>query len=132
MNLTCDTASPRTARDFCRSALAATATPQVSPGDDVGSVVALIASELVTNSLRAGSTAVTLDVDVRSDRVRVSVHDDAPGAPAVQDAGPAADHGRGLKIVAALATSWSVDENAPGKTVWAEVALGSGAAPTAD
>jgi signal transduction histidine kinase len=85
--------------------------------------VALVVSELVTNAVQAGCEVVTVLVDVHRDRVRLTVHDDAPGLPrqvssTVSDAG-----GRGLLLIDALSAAWDVVLDPPGKNVWAELAI---------
>lgn len=86
---------------------------------------ALVLSELVTNALRAGSTAVTVHLQVWPGRLRVAVSDAAPGRPRLRRPGIRETSGRGLQVVAALADDWGVTElgDGGGKQVWAELAL---------
>jgi anti-sigma regulatory factor (Ser/Thr protein kinase) len=102
----------------------------------------LLASELVANAVKAaqemgasalfpaGSAAVELSVRCRQASVRIEVRDPNPELPAVQQAGPLDEGGRGLLIVQALSGSWGCYPAAGGgKVVWGEIALsGSGAA----
>ncbi len=94
-------------------------------------VVVLLAGELVTNAIaHTPATTVGIGLVVCSgvDVVRVEVHDTSPQLP---ELGGLADgdteSGRGLGLVAALATRWGVDVNVDGhghddgKTVWFEV-----------
>jgi signal transduction histidine kinase len=83
----------------------------------------LIASELVTNSIQAGSTQVVLTVRVHRSRVRLTVGDDGAGLPQIVYSGRDEPHGRGLALVGALAREWGVDLVPIGKEVWADVAL---------
>ncbi|WBB82469.1 ATP-binding protein [Micromonospora sp. WMMD882] len=55
--------------------------------------------------------------------VRVQVTDGGGGsAPMPRSAGPHAADGRGLHIVAGLATRWGVDRDGLGQSVWADFA----------
>lgn len=82
----------------------------------------LLTSEIVTNALLHGRGKVRLGVHVGPTCFRVEVGDDDPRHPKA----PAADHdaegGRGMLIVAALASAWGVSDNPDGKTVWFEIA----------
>ena len=94
--------------------------------EPVRETLALLASELVTNSLRhAGLSAgdpIELHVSGENGHVRLSVHDDGPGfSPSSQAAGAGANGGFGLAIVASVARSWGVDDDADGCTVWCAV-----------
>jgi two-component sensor histidine kinase len=91
-------------------------------------------SELATNAVQHAQTEfevgiwVTPDADGRSVLVRVT--DNAPGSPAPQNPPVDAAHGRGLRIVEALAARWGVEQEefGPGKTVWFRARVGPGAA----
>ncbi len=89
--------------------------------------VELMVSELVTNALVHAGTELVVEAgyDEHSGTVRVAVGDDGLGQPAVRRPSPADPHGRGLQIVAMLASGWGVDpqEGGAGKTVWFEVRL---------
>ena len=81
----------------------------------------IIASELVTNAVRHAGTAIDLRMTLRDHQLRVSVHD-RNGQPArLQTPSEADDHGRGLLIIDAVATSWGNVPVADGKVVWASV-----------
>ncbi len=87
---------------------------------------ALIVSELVGNSVRAGcGESLLLRLDWTPRRLRIEVHDDAPGQPRVLHAEQGAEGGRGMWIVSQLAVRWGVTSRRPGKIVWAEIALPS-------
>lgn len=83
----------------------------------------IIVSELITNAINADCELAELKLSARSDCVRIEVHDDGVGMPELQSPGIADRHGRGLLIVAALATDWGVERAPEGKRVWAELAL---------
>lgn len=85
---------------------------------------ALVVSELVGNSVRAGcGESFLLRLDWTPRRLRIEVHDDAPGQPQLVHAEPIAETGRGMWIVSQLAVRWGVTAKRPGKVVWAEIAL---------
>src|SRR5690349_8049561 len=66
--------------------------------------VLLMTSELVTNAVAHATGAITLDVELTGDAIRVEVCDDnpCPALPAQRE--PMAEGGRGLQIVEALAS----------------------------
>ena len=82
----------------------------------------LLTSELVANAVLHGSPTVVLRVRVDAAGLTVSVQDGGHEVPTDGIAQPDVygSHGRGLFIVAALATAWGVtpSEPPPGKTVW--------------
>ena len=94
-------------------------------------VATLLLSELVTNALLHARTSTTVRVADDGSRLRVEVSDSGRTAahPFPRPvAGPPEEHGengRGLQIVALLATRWGVQQNGhgvPGRTVWFELA----------
>ncbi|MFB9346852.1 ATP-binding protein [Streptomyces heliomycini] len=100
-------------------------------GGRVNETLTLITAELTANAVRHGHVA-RRDFHVRltqsSHTVRVEVTDTrTERVPVLTDTEPPGDteSGRGLVIVAGLATHWAVAprEGTPGKTVWAELAL---------
>src|SRR3954454_19497552 len=82
----------------------------------------LLVTELTTNSVIHAHSTIRLTVEPCDDHVRVEVRDDDP-SPLESPVQPNADatSGRGLWLVAALATAWGVNRNERGKTVWFEV-----------
>jgi anti-sigma regulatory factor (Ser/Thr protein kinase) len=76
----------------------------------------------VTNAVVHAHTAVELCAARDDDgALRVDVFDRAAGsdvAPRRRTPDPASENGRGLAIVASLASSWGVDEAGSGKSVW--------------
>jgi anti-sigma regulatory factor (Ser/Thr protein kinase) len=84
---------------------------------------ALVISELMTNSLRAGSKAVTLTLTVDPGYLRVAVRDDVEARPRLLNIRPDDVSGRGLHIVSALASDWGFTNLTKGKEVWADLAL---------
>ena len=110
-----------------------------SPGD--GGVpefvddVVLLASELCENAVLHAGTAFDLSVVADGDEVTVAVTDRGAGALELHLAEPrqrygrAATHGRGLSLIARLATTWGTRHDADGHhTVWFALARRPGSA----
>lgn len=92
--------------------------------EEVGDAVLLVVSELVTNALIHTQGPVRLDLMLRGDRVRVSVSDSSPRAPArpvIVDW--EATGGRGLLLVEAMSDSFGSVPVAGGKQVWSEIVV---------
>jgi len=87
----------------------------------VRDVARLLTSELVTNTIVHAQTDIDLLVHVDSERVRVEVQDEDDHLPAPSHPSAEAMSGRGLQIVAGMATAWGVDPRERGKVVWFEV-----------
>ena len=103
--------------------------------------VVLLSSELCENAVLHAGTAFDLAVDADDDEVTVAVTDRGPGALELHLAEPrqrygrAATHGRGLSLIARLATTWGTRHGADGRhTVWFTLALrpGSPGGPATD
>jgi two-component sensor histidine kinase len=84
---------------------------------------ATIASELVTNAVKAGSSVIELFLGLQESSVRIEVLDDADGTVVPIHAAPTDPRGRGLVVVEALALDWGVAAEDGTKQVWAEVAI---------
>ena len=84
-------------------------------------VVGLLTSELVTNAVVHTTTPFVLDVTLEPGVVRVAVVDGGAGEPRAQGPGAASEHGRGLQLVADLASRWGTDPLPHGKQVWFEL-----------
>jgi len=85
-------------------------------------VGALLTSELVTNVVLHASTPMVLAVSLTSTQVlRVEVTDLAPDRPLRPRLPGTSTEGRGLALVAALASRWGVEPREGGKTVWVEL-----------
>ena len=80
----------------------------------------LLASELVTNAVTHGRGEVTVLMEYDRDGLAVTVSDDEPAMPHVEPATPAAQGGRGLRLVEVLSSAWGVkpDRRGNGKGVW--------------
>ncbi|MFF4586360.1 SpoIIE family protein phosphatase [Streptomyces sp. NPDC001388] len=91
---------------------------------EAADAVLLVVSELVTNALVHTQGPVRLDLVLRGDRVRVSVSDSSPRAPAKpvivdwESTG-----GRGLMLVEAMSESSGSVPVAGGKQVWSEIVV---------
>jgi anti-sigma regulatory factor (Ser/Thr protein kinase) len=108
--------SVRDARSAVRDAL-------VSHDGALVEMSALLADELVANAVLHGEGAISLEVHVGSDCVRIAVADESPALPVLRPPDATSATGRGLPIVNAAATRWGVEATAQGKSVWFEMAL---------
>lgn len=81
--------------------------------------LSLVVSELVTNAVTAGASAVDVEVLASGGAFELRVHDDAAGWPQARDAAADSLGGRGLAIVDRLSHSWTVDRLPAGKCVTA-------------
>jgi anti-sigma regulatory factor (Ser/Thr protein kinase) len=116
----------RLARRLAAHRLDAWGVPYGSAGSDT---LCLVVAELAANAVLHGRVpGRDFELRLRHDRaagvVRVEVSDTHPARPEPRRPGPDgmdADGGRGLFLVAAMATRWGVvARTGPGKTVWAE------------
>ncbi len=86
-------------------------------------VASLLTSELVTNAVVHGATRVGLLATLTDHRLRVEASDRSPKAPVARRAAAGDTDGRGLVVVASLATEWGFELRPSGKSVWFELAL---------
>lgn len=88
-------------------------------------VVELLTSEVVTNAVKYGHVADSIDVDVRCahDELVISVSDDNPTPPLVLEPDAGRAGGQGMRVVAGLARSWGWLPTRHGKRVWFTVPL---------
>ena len=86
----------------------------------------MVVSELVTNAVLHARTELVVRLQLGT-TLRVEVCDSSQVMPSPRTHGSAATTGRGLHLVAALATSWGCDRTPTGKVVWAEFADVGGA-----
>ncbi|OLT13065.1 hypothetical protein BJF79_03545 [Actinomadura sp. CNU-125] len=104
---------PRIRREICRRAAAVL--PHLGKIDDIE----LLASEAVTNAVLHGTGIIDVAVICGPDRFRVEVRDQGPANPGSDRR----DYGRGLTIINALASRWSLQADEYGTCLWFEVDL---------
>jgi len=109
--------SVATARRFIEARAAAWSFPAPA-----GEQLVLIGSELVTNAVLHARTELTLTLERRGGRVRISVKDRSQAPATLRHYRADALTGRGLGVVATLSDSWGISAAADGKVVWAELA----------
>jgi anti-sigma regulatory factor (Ser/Thr protein kinase) len=99
----------------------------LGPGHPCGNDAALLASELFGNSVRHSSSGlpgqtVTVTVAACAGAVRVEVSDrSGPGVPQLRAAADDAETGRGLGLVAGLATAWGWGRRGGRTVTWFEM-----------
>jgi anti-sigma regulatory factor (Ser/Thr protein kinase) len=92
---------------------------------------ALIVSELMTNAVDAsvvlpGRPPIALRLLASEESLVIEVWDQSPLDLESREAGPEAECGRGLTVVAALSDRWGSKRTGHSrKVVWAELALGA-------
>ncbi|MGY0487191.1 ATP-binding protein [Streptomyces sp. WG-D5] len=96
--------------------------------EDTCDAAALVVSELVTNAIvHTASRRIHCELrelrDDAGERLRIAVRDEGciPGDTPRGRRAPEEEHGRGLLLVAAVATAWGAQETGPGLLVWAEL-----------
>ncbi len=87
-------------------------------------VAVLLTSEVITNAVVHGGGRFLLQVDVGRGRVRVEVTDATTRPPRVLAFTGDREHGRGMAIVDAMATTWGTVRLGSHKAVWFELAVG--------
>ncbi|MEV0637056.1 ATP-binding protein [Streptomyces sp. NPDC050619] len=115
----------RTARETIRTLLTTSYRPELTD------TALLLTSEAVTNAINACTdkgctTPVTLHAGwTDPHRLRVLIHDEAPGLPSVRTPTAALDDegGRGMQLISYGADAWGVCTHGPGrgKATWFEV-----------
>lgn len=110
------TSSIRKARSFVAATLAAWHLEALSDR------AVLLTSELATNAVVHARTRFRLSVYL-DDEVTIEVGDESGELPRVEAAPVDGDRGRGLLLVAELASKWGSRVEGRGKTVWFTLAL---------
>lgn len=104
--------SPRDARRFVVDTL-------VRWGQgELADAAALLVTEVVTNAVLHARTSLRVAVAPDDDGVRVHVSDGSSLVPTPRTHGLDATTGRGLQLVAAMASAWGIDPMPQGKSVW--------------
>jgi len=111
--------SPAAARRFVTDCIA---------DPDLARRAALLVSELATNAVVHAKTPFEVRVRVAAS-TRVEVTDHSSAALRVGPS-PESEHGRGLRVVQAIASTWGVEDAPPGKRVWFELADPDGPSTT--
>jgi anti-sigma regulatory factor (Ser/Thr protein kinase) len=88
---------------------------------DVRDTAELLTSELVTNALLHAGTDLMVHVEQTPGIVRIAVDDGSRHAPDLRSPNSSSLGGRGLPLVATLATRWGWEPLTHGKRVWFEV-----------
>jgi anti-sigma regulatory factor (Ser/Thr protein kinase) len=91
--------------------------------EHVADDVALLVSELVTNSVVHARSDVRLMLWRTGSGIRVEIIDRNPGPVELRPFEPEALGGRGLRLVEALSRDWGVRPAQPGKAVWFELGV---------
>lgn len=116
IQLPADTTSPAEARRFV------TATLGDWTHSDALSTVQLLITELVTNVVVHTTSAPDVRISLLPSHVHVEVADTGLSDAVARVATPQDVSGRGLQLVAALASAWGTTRVAGGKVVWFDVA----------
>ena len=89
----------------------------------------LLVSELVTNCIRHAQISQTqplrLSASLRAANLRIEVHDNGTDGTVARRTPQRHRGGFGLDLVAQLSSTWGVDRDAYGTTVWLELAAES-------
>jgi anti-sigma regulatory factor (Ser/Thr protein kinase) len=110
----------------CRLARAAVASVGSALPEPAMSDVELLASEVVANAVKHGNLDPGQEILMRiietNGRIRVEVTDRAPPFEVEPREPPPGTKGWGLFLVDTIASSWGVEPDGVGKTVWFEIA----------
>ena len=94
-------------------------------GEEASWAAVMGVSELVTNVLLHAATEARVTLDLSAERLLVTVADTGTrGAPRLMHGEVTATRGRGLALVAELASSSGFEHNVAGSTSWFEVPVG--------
>ncbi len=90
---------------------------------ELSDVAELLTDEIATNAVLHGGGCFTVNFAMSETALRVTVSDRTPGWPIVMKFDSGAERGRGMAIVARLASNWGVERVRDGKVVWFELDL---------
>jgi anti-sigma regulatory factor (Ser/Thr protein kinase) len=90
---------------------------------DLRADAVLIVSELVTNAYQhaPGTDSLELELVRRDNGVRIWLADNSAVMPVIRELVGPERRGRGMYIVAALATAWGAEPHHGGKRVWVDL-----------
>ncbi|MFI8264548.1 PAS domain S-box protein [Streptomyces sp. NPDC085665] len=91
--------------------------------DDLTDTACLLASELLTNSVRHACDPLRLRLRRTRDELHVEVCDGSPVLPHARAAAPDEESGRGLALLDQLAATWGTLPTQEGKAVWFSLPL---------
>lgn len=111
-------AAPADARRWVREAAIGSALSHEFVEDTV-----LIVDELVMNAVAHGGAPIAATLEFSDAFCRCSVSDGGLDGPLPRLVERADGTGRGLRIVAAIASRWGVERSHRGTTVWVELAM---------
>jgi anti-sigma regulatory factor (Ser/Thr protein kinase) len=111
-----DRAAPGDARDLLVETLR-----HLGHGGELLEDARLVVTELAANAVVHARSSFSVSIRVEGSRVRILVGDRSLVAPAIREASSTLSSGRGMRLIAALATRWGVDFTPDGKVVWAEL-----------
>ena len=107
----------RSARDWMR--------PQLDRWSlaPVADTAQLLVTELVSNVVCHVGAPMTVRMTRDAETIRVEVEDTSARLPEAREPDPAAEGGRGVALIATLASRWGthLHRGDPGKTVWFEL-----------
>lgn len=86
----------------------------------------IMVSELVTNAFLHAQTDCMITAELGDHMIRVEVADEDAGVVRPIFSADESERGRGLQMVATLATDWGVHYGSAGKTVWFTLASTAG------
>ena len=81
----------------------------------------IVVTELASNAVRHARSPFSVSIRSGDSTVRIAVHDGSSAVPVLRDDIPADPSGRGMPLIAELASRWGVDLVSDGKDVWAEL-----------
>jgi anti-sigma regulatory factor (Ser/Thr protein kinase) len=88
---------------------------------DVAEDAVLVVSELITNVVLHARTGLEVAVRRVQDRIRIEVTDKNHNLPRLRRHSVQSGTGRGLQLVAAMASDWGAESRRDGKVVWVEL-----------
>lgn len=126
--LTSGVGAPRMARAWVKDVLQTVSSPDRRWPDGIVHDIVLCASELVTLSLIAQSTAFTMRLLVDPGVIRLSLRDDCA---ILTDSDDSAFHAQsmGLQVIEGCSDSFGFTASGPGRELWAQFRAGEPSVP---